>query len=78
MVFNLCESIDGVASLEPLLPMLLERAGFPYTGSPPLTLGLARAKHRAKDVLRGAGVPTPEAALRDHAGHLGRLRCRSR
>ena len=63
VVFNLCESIDGVASLEPLLPMLLERAGLPYTGSPPLTLGLAVHKHRAKDVLRGAGVPTPEAAL---------------
>ena len=62
-VFNLCESIDGIASLEPLLPMLLERAGFAYTGSPPLTLGLAVHKHRAKDVLRGAGVPTPEAAL---------------
>jgi D-alanine-D-alanine ligase len=63
VVFNLCESIDGVASLEPLLPMLLERAGVPYTGSPPLTLGLAVHKHKAKDVLRGAGVPTPEAAL---------------
>jgi D-alanine-D-alanine ligase len=63
VVFNLCESIDGVASLEPLLPMLLERAALAYTGSPPLTLGLAVHKHRAKDVLRGAGVPTPEAAL---------------
>jgi len=63
VVFNLCESIDGVASLEPLLPMLLDRAGLAYTGSPPLTLGLAVHKHRAKDVLRGAGVPTPEAAL---------------
>lgn len=63
VVFNLCESIDGDSSLEPLLPMLLDRAGLPYTGSPPLTLGLAVHKHKAKDVLRGAGVPTPEAAL---------------
>ncbi|HXT96706.1 MAG TPA: D-alanine--D-alanine ligase [Polyangia bacterium] len=63
VVFNLCESIDGVSSLEPLLPMLLERAGVAYTGSAPLTLGLAVHKHRAKDVLRGAGVPTPEATL---------------
>jgi D-alanine-D-alanine ligase len=63
VVFNLCESIDGVSSLEPLLPMLLERAGVAYTGSPPLTLGLAVHKHKAKDVLRGAGVPTPAAAL---------------
>lgn len=63
VVFNLCESIDGIASLEPLMPLLLERAGLAYTGSPPLTLGLAVHKHKAKDVLRGAGVPTPESAL---------------
>jgi len=63
VVFNLCESIDGVSSLEPLLPLLLERSGLAYTGSSPLTLGLALHKHKAKDVLRGAGVPTPEAAV---------------
>jgi D-alanine-D-alanine ligase len=60
-VFNLCESIDGAAHLEPLLPLLMEQAGIAYTGSPPLALGLALSKPRAKDVLRGAGVPTPEA-----------------
>jgi D-alanine-D-alanine ligase len=63
VVFNLCESIDGVSSLEPLLPLLLERAGLAYTGSSPLTLGLALHKHKAKDVLRGAGVPTPDAVV---------------
>ncbi len=63
VVFNLCESIDGVSSLEPLLPMLLEHAGVAYTGSAPLTLGLSVHKHKAKDVLRGAGVPTPESVL---------------
>jgi D-alanine-D-alanine ligase len=60
-VFNLCESIGSDNSFEPLLPMLLERANIAYTGSPPLTLALALNKHKAKDVLRGAGVPTPEA-----------------
>jgi D-alanine-D-alanine ligase len=63
VVFNLCESIDGASSLEPLLPLLLEREGLAYTGSSPLTLGLALHKHKAKEVLRGAGVPTPEAAV---------------
>jgi D-alanine-D-alanine ligase len=62
-VFNLCESIDGASNLEPLLPLLLERAGLAYTGSSPLTLGLCVHKHRAKDALRGAGVPTPEAVV---------------
>jgi D-alanine-D-alanine ligase len=60
-VFNLCESLSGEARFEPLLPMLLEHAGIPYTGSPPLTLGLALHKQKAKAALRGAGVPTPEA-----------------
>ena len=60
-VFNLCESLGGDNSFEPLLPLLLERGGIAYTGSPPLTLGLALNKHKAKDVLRGAGVPTPAA-----------------
>jgi D-alanine-D-alanine ligase len=63
VVFNLCESIDGASNLEPLLPLLLERAGLAYTGASPLTLGLAVHKHKAKDVLRGAGVPTPEAVV---------------
>jgi D-alanine-D-alanine ligase len=61
VVFNLCESLSGDARFEPLLPMLLERAGIAYTGSPPLALGLALHKHKAKAVLRGAGVPTPDA-----------------
>jgi D-alanine-D-alanine ligase len=60
-VFNLCESLSGDARFEPLLPLLLERAGIAYTGSPPLTLGLALHKHKAKGLLRGAGVPTPDA-----------------
>jgi D-alanine-D-alanine ligase len=62
VVFNLCESLSGDARFEPLLPMLLERAGVAYTGSPPLALALALHKQKAKGVLRGAGVPTPEAA----------------
>jgi len=62
VVFNLCESIGGDNRFEPLLPLLLEREGIAYTGSGPLTLGLSLHKHRAKDVLRARGVPTPEAA----------------
>jgi D-alanine-D-alanine ligase len=60
-VFNLCESIGGDNRFEPLLPMLLDREGIAYTGSAPLTLTLSLHKHKAKDVLRARGVPTPEA-----------------
>jgi D-alanine-D-alanine ligase len=61
IVFNLCESISGDNRFEPLLPMLLDREDIAYTGSGPLTLGLALHKHKAKDVLRARGIPTPEA-----------------
>jgi D-alanine-D-alanine ligase len=60
VVFNLCESLGGDNCFEPLLPLLLEYSGIAYTGSPPLALSLALHKHRAKEVLRAAGVPTPE------------------
>jgi len=62
-VFNLCESIAGDNSFEPLLPLLLDHAGIAYTGSPPLTLGLSLHKHKAKDLLRAAGIPTPASTL---------------
>ena len=62
-VFNLCESISGDSRLEPLLPMLLEKEGIPFTGSAPLALTIALHKHKAKEILRGRGVPTPESVL---------------
>src|SRR5450432_4388384 len=62
VVFNLCESIGGDNRFEPLLPLLLDREGIAYTGSGPLTLSLALHKHKAKEILRARGVPTPEAA----------------
>jgi D-alanine-D-alanine ligase len=63
VVFNLCESLSGDARFEPLLPMLLEREGIAFTGSPPLVLGVALHKFKAKALLRAAGVPTPDAML---------------
>src|SRR5260221_704001 len=63
VVFNLCESIGGDNRFEPLLPLLLDREGIAYTGSGPLALTLALHKHKAKDVLRARGVPTPEAMV---------------
>ena len=61
VVFNLCESIGGDNRFEPLLPMLMDREGFVYTGSGPLALTLALHKNKAKEVLRARGVNTPEA-----------------
>ena len=63
VVFNLCESICGDSRFEPLLPMLLEKDGIPFTGSGSLGLTLALHKPKAKEILRARGVPTPEAVL---------------
>ncbi len=63
VVFNLCESIGGDNRFEPLVPLLLDREGIAYTGSGPLTLSISLHKHKAKDVLRANGVPTPEYRL---------------
>jgi D-alanine-D-alanine ligase len=59
--FNLCESIAGDSRFEPLLPLWLDLGQIPYTGSGPLALSLALHKHKAKEILRARGVPTPEA-----------------
>jgi D-alanine-D-alanine ligase len=74
VVFNLCESLRGDNRFEALVPMLLEFEGLVYTGSPPTTLLTALHKDRTKNLLVGAGVPTPrsvtltvaDAALADH------------
>lgn len=63
VVFNLCESVGGDSRFEPLLPLLLEQGHLVYTGSGPLALSLALHKHKAKEILRARGVPTPEAAF---------------
>jgi D-alanine-D-alanine ligase len=58
VVFNLFEGSLDDTETESYVAGLLEWSGIPYTGSPPQAMSLARAKHTAKMVLRGAGVPT--------------------
>jgi len=70
VVFNLCESISGDSRFEPLLPLLLEKEGIAYTGSGPLALSLALHKHKAKELLRARGVPTPEAVYVTQPGQV--------
>ncbi|MEM2961089.1 MAG: ATP-grasp domain-containing protein [Candidatus Bathyarchaeia archaeon] len=59
VVINLCEGFMGDSHLEMHVPAMLEILGIPYTGSPPLTLGLCQNKGLAKAVLKASGVPTP-------------------
>ncbi len=60
VVINLCEGAFGESRLEMDVASILELLRIPYTGSPPLTLGLCQNKGLAKDVLKAKGIPTPE------------------
>jgi len=59
VVFNLCESVYGNSCWEMNIPALLELFQIPYTGSPPLTLGLCQDKGTVKDILLSHGIQTP-------------------
>jgi D-alanine-D-alanine ligase len=61
-VFNICEGIKGIAR-EAQVPAILEAFDIPYVFSDPLTLAASLDKATTKDVVRAAGVPTPDFAL---------------
>ncbi len=58
-VFNACETLYGESKNEPAVPLLLERLGVAFTGSPAQTLRSCLAKGEATALLRAAGVPVP-------------------
>src|SRR5579884_4041993 len=60
VVFNLFEGTLQDTESESYVAGLLQWSGIPFTGSPLATLSLARAKHTAKQLLRGAGLPTAD------------------
>ncbi len=63
LVFNLCESIDGEATLESPVISVLELFGIPYTGSSSWTTSLTLRKHIINGALERAGLPVPKFAL---------------
>ena len=73
LAINLCESLAADSRGEMAVPLLLDLLGVPYTGSPALALGLALHKHKAKEVLRARGVPTPGFALAERVADLASL-----
>jgi D-alanine-D-alanine ligase len=62
-VFNLFEGFSGEPESEAIIAEALERTGIPYTGCPPAALRLALDKAKAKEMLRSAGIPTPDSQL---------------
>jgi len=59
LAFNLCEGIDGVASLESSVISSLELLGVPYTGSGSWTTSVCLRKHIVNTLLESAGLPVP-------------------
>ena len=67
VIFNCCESILGQSKLEMNVAAVYELFGIAYTGSSPLTLGLALDKALSKAVFLSHGIPTPRHQLfEDH------------
>jgi len=58
-VWNIAEGYLG-RSRESQIPAILEMLNLPYSGSDPLTLGLALDKDLAKRIAIHSGVPTPD------------------
>ena len=59
IVFNLVESLSGKGCLIHMAPALLDALGIPYTGARTEAMFLTSNKILAKQVLAGAGLPTP-------------------
>jgi D-alanine-D-alanine ligase len=73
-VINLCEDLLGDSAHEIHFAALMELMGLPYTGSPPLSLGLCRDKGKTKSILRQHGIPTPDfIVVRDNRFATGSL-----
>jgi D-alanine-D-alanine ligase len=70
LVFNLCESIDGVAVLEPAVISVLELLGLPYTGSSSWTTSLCLRKHIVNSALERAGLPVPKFSVVRRGGAI--------
>lgn len=63
LVFNLCEGIDGVAALEPMVISVLELFGIPFTGNSSTTAALCLRKNVVNTLLDRASLPVPRWTL---------------
>jgi D-alanine-D-alanine ligase len=62
LVFNICEGMHGIAR-EAQVPALLDAYEIPYVFSDALVCALTLHKGMTKDVVRAAGVATPDYAI---------------
>lgn len=69
LVFNICEGMHGIGR-EAQVPALLDAYQVPYVFSDTLTCALTLHKGMTKDVVRAAGVDTPDYAVVDDLADL--------
>jgi D-alanine-D-alanine ligase len=72
LVFNIAEGVRGMGR-ESQVPALLEAYEIPYTFSDPLTLAVCLHKGIAKQLVRGAGIPTPDFVVIERLTDLDRV-----
>ena len=63
VVFNWCEGIDGAPNGYHLVPPVLERRGFAYTGANAWALATTQDKAQTKTLLLEHDIPTPESKV---------------
>jgi D-alanine-D-alanine ligase len=73
IVFNLCEGMHGMGR-EAQVPALLDAYRIPYVFSDPLVCSLTLHKGMTKDVVRAAGVSTPDFTVVNGAADIANVR----
>ena len=59
LAFNMCEGIDGIATLEPAVISVLELFKIPFTGATSYSAAICLRKHLVNGLLERAGLPIP-------------------
>jgi D-alanine-D-alanine ligase len=70
LAFNMCEGIDGIATLEPAVIGVLELFGIPFTGASSYTTNVCLRKHVVNTLLDKAGLPVPRFGAVRRGGAL--------
>jgi D-alanine-D-alanine ligase len=73
MVFNIAEGMHGIGR-EAQVPALLDAYQVPYVFSDTLTCALTLHKGMTKDVVRAAGVATPDHVVVNHISDLKKIK----
>lgn len=63
LIFNLFEGFDGCPETEPIITKFISELGKPYTGCSGSVVALALDKPRTKEILKSAGIATPDYQL---------------